>query len=145
LLLNSYQSLGNILEVLQTLQIMKGWNLIGFNFPNYSMIDPSRWKHCVVHPGSRLISKPDELGTLFCPLCGTSYLPKETATEENFQPSASPKTQTKIFTAKSKKKYYDKQGNEINDKHLLKDITNGMNVISYNEVKSGEERLVVKK
>jgi hypothetical protein len=35
-------------------------------------------------------------------------------------------------------KYYDKQGNEINDEHLLKDIANGANVILYNENKSGE-------
>jgi len=49
------------------------------------------------------------------------------------------------MTPKSKKKYYDKQGNLINDEQLLKDIANGMNVISYNEQKSGEERHIVKK
>jgi hypothetical protein len=115
---------------------MKGWNLIGFNFPNYSMVDTSKWKKCVVHPGSRLISKPDEPGVLMCPLCGTSYLPKDTISEERFDASASPKSQTKIFTAKSKKKYYDKRGNEINDEQVLKDMANGMNIISYHEYKT---------
>jgi hypothetical protein len=110
---------------------MKGWNIIGFNFPNYSMIDPSKWKHCVVHPGSRLISKPDEPGTLFCPLCGTTYLPKDTATDENFDPKFDSKTQTKIFQVRKQKKYYDKQGNLINDETLLKDLANGKVVISY--------------
>ncbi len=42
-------------------------------------------------------------------------------------------------------KYYDKQGNEINDEQLLKDIANGMNVISYNEDKQGQESYVVRK
>jgi uncharacterized Zn finger protein (UPF0148 family) len=111
------------------------FNIIGFGF-NYSNIDPQRWKHCVVHPGNRLISKPDEPGTLFCPICGTSYLPKYTTTEENFDPTASPNQQTKIISAKKKnKKFYDKQGNLINDEQLLKDIANGKVAISYNECK----------
>ena len=115
---------------------MKGWNLIGFNFNNYSMVDTSKWKHCVVHPGSRLISKLDEPGTLYCPLCGTPYRPNDTTSEEIFQPTADPKNQTKIFTAKSKKKYYDKQGNEINDEQVLKDMANGKTIISYHEYKT---------
>jgi hypothetical protein len=111
------------------------FNIIGFGL-NYSNIDPSRWKHCVVHVGTRLISKPDEPGTLFCPLCGTSYLPNDTISEERFDPSATPKSQTRIITPKSKKKYYDKQGNLINDEQLLKDIANGKTVISYHEYKT---------
>ncbi len=121
------------------------FNLIGFNFHNSSMIDPSRWKHCVVHSGTRLISKPDEPGLLWCPLCGTSYLPKDSISEENFEPTSSPKSHTKIITPKSKKKYYDEKGNEINDEQLLKDIANGAHVISYNEQKSGKERHIVRK
>jgi hypothetical protein len=73
---------------------------------------------------------------LWCCRCGTSNLPKDTATEEKFEPTASPKSQTKIISAKSKKKYYDKQGNLINDEQLLKDIANGKVVISYNEYKT---------
>ena len=42
-------------------------------------------------------------------------------------------------------KHYDKQGNEINDGQLLKDLARGVYVISYNEQKSGEERHVVRK
>jgi hypothetical protein len=54
--------------------------------------------------------------------------------------------QTKIITAKKKKKkYYDKQGSEINDEQLLKDMANGANVISYHEQKSGKERHIVRK
>ncbi|HJR84992.1 MAG TPA: hypothetical protein VJ772_06440 [Nitrososphaeraceae archaeon] len=117
---------------------MKGWNLIGFNFPNSSMIDPSKWKKCLVHPGTRLISNPDEPGLLMCPLCGTSYQPNHTISDENFEPTANAKSQTKIFTAKSKKKYYDKQGNEINDEQLLKDMASGKTVISYHEYKMEE-------
>lgn len=114
---------------------MKGWNLIGFNFPNSSMVDTSKWKKCVAHPGSRLISKLDEPGVLYCPLCGTSYLPKDTLSEERFDPSATPKNQTKIIQPKKKKKYLDESGNEINDAQLLKDIANGAHVISYHEYK----------
>ena len=113
------------------------FNIIGFDFQNYSNIDPQKWKHCVVHPGSRLISKLDEPGVLMCPKCGTTYLPKDTISEENFKPSASPKTQTRIMTPKKKKKYYDKQGNEINDETLLKDLARGtIKIISYNEYKT---------
>ena len=71
-----------------------------------------------------------------CPQYGTSYLPKDTATEENFEPTASPKSQTKIIQAKKKqKKQVDSQGNEINDEQLLKDIARGVKVISYREDK----------
>jgi hypothetical protein len=82
---------------------------------------------------------------LMCPLCGTSYLPKDSISEERFDPSVTPKTQTRIITPKKSKKSFDKQGNEINDEQLLKDIANGANVISYTEVKSGKERTVVKR
>lgn len=44
------------------------------------------------------------------------------------------------MTPKKKKKYYDKQGNEINDETLLKDIARGVKVIRYHEQKSGKER-----
>jgi hypothetical protein len=82
---------------------------------------------------------------LWCTQCGTSYLPKDTVTEENFDPTATPNQQTKIISAKKSKKHYDKQGNEINDETLLKDIARGVNVIKYHEQKSGKERHVVRK
>jgi len=114
------------------------FNIIGFG-PSYSVIPPDKYKHCVVHPGTRLISKPDEAGILFCPLCGTSYLQNDTSTEERITPKHN-KQQTRIITPKKSKKYYDKQGNLINDEQLIKDIANGKTVIYYNEVKSGLEK-----
>jgi uncharacterized Zn finger protein (UPF0148 family) len=80
-----------------------------------------------------------------CPLCGTLFQPNNTISDENFEPTAKAKSQTKIFTPKAKKKYYDKQGNEINDEQLLKDMANGAHVISYHEQKSGKERHIVRK
>ena len=121
------------------------FNIIGFNFPNSSRITPDKYKHCVVHPGIRLISKLDEPGVLMCPQCGTTYEPKDTISEERFDPSATPKTQTRIITPKKKKKYYDEKGNEVNDEQLLKDIAAGAHVISYHEQKSGKERHIVRK
>jgi uncharacterized Zn finger protein (UPF0148 family) len=121
------------------------FNLIGFNFPRASRIPADKYKHCVIHTGTRLISKPDEPGVLYCPICGTSpYQEKDTLTDEAMKAKHT-KQQTKIVQAKKKKKYYDKQGNKINDETLLKDIARGANVISYNEVKSGEERHIVQK
>lgn len=124
---------------------MGKFNIIGFGLQNYSTIPPDKYKHCVVHPGTRLISKLDDPGVLMCPQCGTTYLPKDSISEENFEPTSSPKTQTRIMTPKKSKKHYDKQGNEINDETLLKDITRGVNVIKYHEQKSGKERHVVHK
>jgi hypothetical protein len=50
------------------------------------------------------------------------------------------KKRTAIISPKKKKKYYDKQGNKINDPDLLKEIMQGANVISYHEIKSGEDK-----
>lgn len=94
---------------------------------------------------SEKISRPDEPGVLMCPQCGTSYLPKDTISEERFAPSATPKTQTRIITPKKKKKYCDKQVNEINDEQLLKDMARGANVIRYHEDKHGKEYHDVRK
>lgn len=109
------------------------------------MVDPSKWKHCIVHPGIRLVSKPDEPGVLYCTQCGTPYVLKDTISEERFEAGHGPKTQTRIFTVKKAKKYYDQKGNEINDEQLLKDIANGAHVISYHEQESGKERHVVQR
>lgn len=120
------------------------FNIIGFDFPNSSRITPDKYKHCVVHPGSRLISKPDEPGMLMCPLCGTSYLPKDSISEERFDPSVTPKTQTRIITpTKSKKSLINRLMKLM--MNTTQNIANGANVISYTEVKSGKERTVVKR
>jgi hypothetical protein len=47
------------------------------------------------------------------------------------------KTETRIITARSKKKYYDKRGNEINDPDLIREIQRGANVIFYHEENRG--------
>lgn len=118
------------------------YNIIGFT--NYS-----KWhttKHCVIHIGTRLVPKRDESGNyepgiLMCPRCGTSYKEHEAAAEEQMKGKFTGKQETKIITlGKKNKKYYDKYGHEINDEQLLKDIANGMNVIYYNEQKSGEDK-----
>ena len=44
-------------------------------------------------------------------------------------------TQTTQIKVIGKKKYHDKQGNEINDEQLLKDMAIGKTVISYKEVR----------
>jgi hypothetical protein len=78
-------------------------------------------------------------------MCGTTYQEKDTSIEETVKAKFNPKQQTKIITAKKQKKYYDKQGNEINDETLLKDIARGVKVIRYHEQKSGKERHIVRK
>jgi len=120
------------------------FNLIGFDFQRSSIIPPHKYKHCPVHPGTRVISKLDEPGVLYCPMCGTRYLEKETSPEEKIKPKHKGQ-QTRIVQAKKKKKYYDKLGNEINDEQLLKDVSNGATVISYQEQKSGTEHHVVQR
>jgi hypothetical protein len=72
-------------------------------------------------------------------------VPKDTISEENFEPTSSPKSQTRIITAKEKKKHYDSEGHEINDEQLLNDIATGVKVISCTETKGGKENYVVKK
>lgn len=113
--------------------------MIGFNFPRASSIPPEKYKHCIVHPGIRVISKLDEPGVLYCPQCGTTYPEKDTATEETMKPKHTKQT-TKIISPKKQKKYYDKQGIEITDEALIADIQRGATVYRYHEEKSGEEK-----
>jgi hypothetical protein len=71
------------------------------------------------------------------------YTEKDTAAEERFNLEFGPKsTKTQIIGPKNKqKKYYDRQGNEINDETLIQDIQRGATVISYREEKLGEEKI----
>lgn len=120
-----------------------------FNIIGFSSFASSEWrpsKRCPAHPGNRLIANrnletDDPLPGLLCTFCGCQFLDNEpTATEENIKGKFKGKPETKIISARStRKKYTDKQGNEINDETLLKDIENGANVLYYNETKSGEE------
>jgi len=120
------------------------FNLIGFDFQRSSTIPPYRYKHCPIHPGTRVISKLDEPDVLYCPMCGTKYLEKETSPDEKIKPKHTNQT-PKIVQAKKKKKQYDSEGHEINDEQLLKDIAKGAKAISYHEYISGEESHFVKK
>src|SRR5215218_2615700 len=113
------------------------FNMIGFNFPRDPPENPEKYKHCVIHPGNRLIPKIDQPDLLWCPICGTSYQEKDTLTDERFMPKFGTQSKTRIITAKKKKKYYDDNGNDITDETLLQDIARGAHVISYREEKSG--------
>ena len=115
----------------------KKFNIIGFFGNAQERYIPS--KTCVIHYGTPLISKVDEPGVLWCPECGTTYLQKDTATDEAMKGKFK-QQQTSIISARKKnKKCYDKQGNEITDPDLIADIERGgVTVIRYHEEKSGE-------
>ena len=106
------------------------FNLIGFNFS-----PKLEYKHCAIHPGSRLVQKIDDPDMLWCPTCGTSYSIKETGTDEKIKSRFGPNAKSKIISPKPKIKYYDSQGNEITDETLIQDIMRGANVIYYREDK----------
>ena len=67
------------------------------------------------------------------------YKIDDTAIDEYFDPGYGHNNKTRIFLD-NKKKYYDKFGNEINDEQSQKDIARGINVIIYQEYKSGEDK-----
>lgn len=111
------------------------FNIIGLGL-NYSTIPPDKYKHCVIHPGIRLTSKPDEPGVLWCCQCGTPYLPKDTISEERFEADHGPTNKTRIITGnKRKMRYVDETGNEITDPTLINDMIKGIHVIRYEEYK----------
>ena len=110
----------------------KKFNIIGFNFHSSDRYIPS--KCCVIHYGTPLISKRDEPGVLWCPLCGSRYSEKDTATTEDIKGKfKGPNQKSQIISAKKKRKYYDSEGNIINDPDLIADIERGATVISYHE------------
>jgi hypothetical protein len=110
------------------------FNIIGFWDPPSSPWRPTL--HCVIHPGSKLVHmEGEDPSILRCVHCGSvGYKKDEALTEERIKAKHN-KQQTRIITPKKSKKHYDKQGNEINDEQLLKDIANGAHVISYREDK----------
>ena len=103
-----------------------------FNIIGFSNTNPKQYKHCVIHSHIRLVQSIEDPDKLFCPSCGTSYLPKDSAPDDVYQSRFGPQ-QTRIITPKKQKRYYDKQGNEITDETLIQDIQNGANVIHYRE------------
>lgn len=54
------------------------------------------------------------------------------------------KQETMIITGKSRKKYVDKQGNEINDPDIIAEVQKGYTVISYHEEKQGQNTIIDK-
>jgi hypothetical protein len=126
--------------------------MIGFNFPRkykwqhgYDYPEPVPQKTCPIHPGVPVVQmKGEDPELLFCCQCGTPYKEEDTITKENFNPESGPANKTFIVTGKKKKKYYDKQGNQITDPDLIADVKRGSTVISYREQKQGEENQIVK-
>ena len=104
------------------------FNIIGFGNSN-----SKEHKHCIIHPGVRLVQDLQDPDKLFCPTCGYSYLPKDSVPDDVYKSRFGPQ-QTRIITPKPKKKYYDKAGNEINDPDLIAEAQRGANVISYQEI-----------
>ena len=117
------------------------FNLIGFSDKQVT----AKNRTCIIHQGTTLIPHTEQPDLLFCPLCGTSYQPKDTAVNERFNPKFGPSNKTAIVTAKKKKKYYDKSGNEITDPTLIQDILQGVTVISYHEQIEGTDSTIVKR
>ncbi|HXV88928.1 MAG TPA: hypothetical protein VD710_07540 [Nitrososphaeraceae archaeon] len=115
------------------------FNIIGFNVS-------SKWRptkscatcHAILVPRVDL-KTGDPMPGLMCPRDGTPYTEKEAPSEEGLKGKFKGKQMTRIISAKSKKKYYDKQGNEINDPDLIQDIRQGANVLYYHEEKQGQD------
>lgn len=125
-------------------------NGIRFNIIGFSNSSPWRpTKTCVIHPGRVLVRRVnletgEFIGGLMCPKCGMPYLENEpTATQEGITPKHG-KQDTRIITAKSRKKYVDKQGNEINDPDIIAEIKKGNTVVSYHEEKQGQDTIIDK-
>ena len=122
---------------------MTKFNLIGFNFRKSDKIE---YKQCVIHPGSRLIQSTEDPTLLLCTECGTPYLEKDTATEEQIHSMFGPSSnKSKIVQPRKQKKFFDQSGNEINDPDLIQDILQGKTVISYHEQTFGETKTIVKR
>ncbi len=102
-------------------------NIIGFSTPNI------KHRHCVIHPGVRLISKLDEADVLWCTECGTPYTISDTGIDDNIQARHGPNISTKVISTHKKKKYYDKQGNEITDPEIIQLAKEGKTIVHYSE------------
>lgn|SRR5918995_2228712 len=121
---------------------IKKFNIIGFG-SNIRTEDPSKFKHCPIHKGSRLIKIESEPGMLQCPQCGFQYKEKELPPEEGMKGKFPKQADPKIITAKTKKKkYYDKRGNEINqnDPDIMQNVMKGDSILYYHEKRSDEDK-----
>jgi hypothetical protein len=104
-----------------------------FNIIGFSNSDPVKYKHCIFCPGKRLQPDPHDDSKLMCFSCGYSILVEEAPNEEGISIKHNNKQTAIISPKRKKKKYYDKQGNEINDEDLIRLIQQGAHVISYHE------------
>jgi hypothetical protein len=113
---------------------MVDFNLIGFDFTTKR--DTKTYRTCLIHPGEILIRSAEDRTLLLCPRCGSpqKYQEDEALTDEQIKGKFR-KHQTKILTAKKKRRFYDKFGTEITDETLIQDIMQGKTVINYYEQK----------
>ena len=116
------------------------FNLIGFD---RIQLDTKQYRHCSIHPYKRLIESKDPT-LLFCPECGSEYPLKDTIKQQDIQTDVPPSNsnQTKIISAKRKRKHYDNFGTLIPDDDLdaLHDMQGGRRIIYYREDKVEEPK-----
>jgi len=73
-------------------------------------------------------------------MCGSlTYLEKDTPSQEQIKPSHKMQ-QSKIIQPKKKKRYFDQQGNVINDETLIQDAKLGKTIIRYEEIGGPDPR-----
>ncbi len=134
------------------MSVEKRFNLIGFNFQsdNSNIKGYDDFKHCLIHPGKRLLKSLEDPEKLFCPTCGLSFSEKDTLKDEHFNPKfGAASNKPKILTGKRKRvKYYDTRGNEIpeHDADAIHDMAEGRKILHYHEEKvEKEEKKVIRK
>jgi hypothetical protein len=90
--------------------------------------------YCIFCPGRRLQPDPHDDTKLMC-FSYRYFVPIEDAPNEEDISVKHGQQPTKIVSVKTKRNYYDPQGNEINDPDLIDEIQRDANVISNHEEK----------
>lgn len=118
-----------------------------FNIVGFSMSSPWRpTKACVICHVILIsgvnVQTGEKMPGLTCPKCGMNFLENEpTAAQEGIKPKHG-KQETRIITARTRKKYTDKMGNAVDDPDLIAEVQKGNTINSYNEIKSGEDIII---
>jgi len=129
------------------MEIKKQFNLIGFNFNDYNYEDPSKFRHCTIHPYRRLVPAKDQ-DFLICCECGSEFPlnVNDTITEQGikFDIPAGTNSGPKIVQAKRKKRLFSESGDPIpkDDLDAIHDMQSGRRIVNYREDKMegvGEE------